>query len=167
MHESLRPRNIEAISGGFIFRSSLFERLDAKRPARRIAAPATLPAAVFGLASFGQSPIGLLTLAMPPFFGVHTGAAVSLPEANEPLVAFTVTTLPAFEQPADASPPAPEAEAVALQGASVPATASAPSLAVALPVPSVTKVSASLTAPLASAAALPPPPSTSASAVPS
>jgi hypothetical protein len=66
-----------------------------------------------------QFPIGLLTLAIPPFFCVQTGARVSLPVAIEPLVAVAVTTLPALSQSACAPPPAPEPLAVALHPAAL------------------------------------------------
>src|SRR5208282_2692425 len=116
----------------------------------------------------GQSPIGLLTLAIPPFFGVHVGAPESLPLAIEPLVATAVTTLPGLSHSAPASPPAPEPVPVALHPAAraVP-RACAPSLAVAFAVPpSSAKASAKLPAPLETLFAFPPPPSISESASP-
>ncbi len=51
-----------------------------------------------------QSPIGLLTLALPPLLVSHTGAIESLPCAVAPPVASALTMLPLFPHDALATP---------------------------------------------------------------
>jgi hypothetical protein len=66
---------------------------------------------------YGQSPIGLVTFAFPPFLSVQVGGAVSPPDAVEPLVVSTVTVEPGSVQSPAELLPAPLALVITVQSA--------------------------------------------------